>query len=202
MVCGYSFEDHYNAMLEEEQSSHNIVEQFDDPFADDEVLEELQELEIQCESCLRGHVIFGDVACSTYDCSNFFTTEYWREWYQRNYSYLQSSNELLQQDDGELTESHNLCCDQVYYKCECEEPIPWEEVEDLQIGQMIYSLDSECRDCAFCYTSNCLPFRHWLKDTYLMDKSPGVIDDICSQYVSIRNYQAKKVYLTDADCEF
>lgn len=98
-----------------------------------------------------------------------------------------------------------MCCDQIWFKCNCANPLEWDEQYKLipaEWMQDVYTFTAECGTCAFWYTENCHPMRNWLRNAIENKAFPGSIDDICSEYISCEEYKTIEHYYADSECEF
>ena len=67
-----------------------------------------------------------------------------------------------------------MCCDNFWSKCECSEPVEWNDfiVLDKSAAEGAYddSKDNQCSSCKYYYDFKCVPFRSWLKNYLLTDE--------------------------------
>lgn len=196
-ACSYCYviwEDLYNKST----TSEDV-----DLFNNEDVLNELEDIEIECESC-NEPIYFGDAFCTNVSrCLAEYDEDYWRSWFGDFLGKPEINYNLKEKQ--EFTQSYNLCCDQVWYKCECANPLDWGIAYDdvpSNWKQEAYTFETPCSGCAFYYSENCIPFRKWLKQYSLTKSFPGSIDDICDQYISYMDYEKTDHIYKDSECEF
>lgn len=130
-------------------------------FCNDSVYDssDTESITVMCDVC-QAELEYDTAICD--NCNTDYPSAYWIA------LAVETVTETLPGHVYNLTEQHNVCCDNLQDDCKCDNKISWYDLWDVPNAEYvnIYDYHSDCHSCEHFSDPQCRPLRSWLRSYF------------------------------------